>query len=657
MICFTLFFGFIGPVWTGLLPGGPSAFFANYELGLVICETGLVGLPYILALLVYPMMRIHFIRNKIESIGVSAFVAYLYAMAIAVAYPLSAYWITNMGNWIAQRYAFPEFDWVLPNWMVPPANIVQVTVTGGPIQWANWLPSILFFWIFQIVFSMFGLSLATIFRKQWIDVEKVPFPQAQIAHGIMERTTGLSRMKKPFAIGVLVGLVAQLPITLALILPWFPDIFGWRASTMCAMGIEYITPNSPLAFIVGLQTWNKQPLIFIMAYFVPLATQFSFVFFYIVQLVLSQVTYMMGYYTGLAEKAGCGRSRCPPTPFWGAPLGYKMWSHIGGSIGLTLMLVFHSRNYIANTFRTAFGKKKEISEEEEPLSYRGAYLMVITSVVTIIAFCMLSFDMSLPVAILMPITVFVFWLSETRVWGMSSMSPSCGSHANVFYRWFVWPTYPETWTRECIFANGVSAWVECQGPEMYGSMGSIYASFAAYKVAAMTNIHPRNIFKMLLIGLLLGPLATIIGYIWVIHTFGLTHLALGGWVGGGGPGTWTYESVLPTWPSTGSVMEWTPSVFFGIFSVVILSLLRARFVWFPLDPVGFWIAFSYIGMVDGMWLPFAVSWVLKLLTLRIGGSKAYEEMGVPFATGAAAGCFISIILGAILGITRFFVPF
>lgn len=363
-ICFVLFFGFIGPVWTGLLPGGPSAFFANYELGLVVCETGLAGLPYILALLVYPMMRIHFIRSRVESIGVSAFMAYLYTAAIAVAYPLSAYWVTNMGNWISQRYVYPEFDWVMPNWMVPPLDIVKVTVAGGQIQWASWLPSILFFWIFQIVFSMFGLSLATVFRKQWIDVEKVPFPQAQIANGIMERTTGLSRMKKPFAIGVLVGLVAQLPITLALIFPWFPDIFGWRASNMCAMGTQYITTDSPLASIVGLQTWNKQPLVFVMAYFVPLSTQFSFVFFYIVQLVLSQVTYMMGYYTGLAGKAGCGRSRCPPTPFWSAPLGYKMWSHVGGSIGLTLMLVFQGRNYIASTIRSAFGKKKEISEEE-----------------------------------------------------------------------------------------------------------------------------------------------------------------------------------------------------------------------------------------------------------------------------------------------------
>jgi len=49
--------------------------------------------------------------------------------------------------------------------------------------------------------------------------------------------------------------------------------------------------------------------------------------------------------------------------------------------------------------------------------------------------------------------------------------------------------------------------------------------------------------------------------------------------------------------------------------------------------------------------------VLKMLTLRIGGAKLYEGCGVPVASGAVAGCMIGMILGGIIWIIRFFIPF
>jgi hypothetical protein len=658
LICLALIIGFIGPAWLGFLPSFP--FNASYNLGLILCHTGLVGLPYYLALIIWPILNMNFVRKKIDkSIGIPTFIACLYTLGISIAYPLSEWWtFAGMGRWIAQRYNVPEYDWLLPEWMVPPRDVVEVMITGGPIHWEKWLSCITFFWIFQVVFAIFSLSIATIFRKQWIDIEKVPFPHTLMAYGIMERTSGLVRLGKIFALGVLIGLALQFPITLAMIFPWFPDIYGWRVNT-CGPGMTYITPDSPLAIIVGLEAWNKQPLLFVIAYLAPLSTSFSVIVFFIVDLILTQVTYTMGYYTGLLEKGGCGRCWCPPTPFWSPPLGYKLWSFVGGSIGITLMQLFLSRRYIIDTIKAAFGRGSKNFEEGEPVSYRTAYLMLFTSILAIIVFCMVSFDMSLFVAILMPITVFIFWFSEIRINGLSGIASTCGTHANVLYRWFVWPTLPDKpWSREFIFANGISAWHEFTGPEGPGAMGSIFSSFMSYKMASLTNVNNRDVFKLLLLCLVLSPLATIVGYIWVTHAFGLTRLSAGGDVNSWSPAHWVlYGGGIATWPSTGSIEEWTPPCLFGIFMVIALSLLRSRFVWFPLEPVGFWVAFAYSGQLVGMWLPFMVSWALKLLTLRIGGSKAYEEVGVPIATGVAAGCFISILFGAILGITRFFIPF
>jgi hypothetical protein len=58
-----------------------------------------------------------------------------------------------------------------------------------------------------------------------------------------------------------------------------------------------------------------------------------------------------------------------------------------------------------------------------------------------------------------------------------------------------------------------------------------------------------------------------------------------------------------------------------------------------------------------MWLPALIAWILKTITLRVGGSKLYENYGIPVATGFATG-FISIaFIGGLIGIYRFFFPF
>lgn len=46
-----------------------------------------------------------------------------------------------------------------------------------------------------------------------------------------------------------------------------------------------------------------------------------------------------------------------------------------------------------------------------------------------------------------------------------------------------------------------------------------------------------------------------------------------------------------------------------------------------------------------------------MLTLVIGGAKLYEGYGVPISSGAMVGCMMGMMLGGIIWITRFFIPF
>jgi hypothetical protein len=48
-----------------------------------------------------------------------------------------------------------------------------------------------------------------------------------------------------------------------------------------------------------------------------------------------------------------------------------------------------------------------------------------------------------------------------------------------------------------------------------------------------------------------------------------------------------------------------------------------------------------------MFTPFLIGWIAKMLTLKIGGVKVYEEYGVRIVTGFALMCFLLFLLGQI----------
>ncbi|MGQ9515423.1 MAG: hypothetical protein ACUVTL_10335 [Thermoproteota archaeon] len=51
------------------------------------------------------------------------------------------------------------------------------------------------------------------------------------------------------------------------------------------------------------------------------------------------------------------------------------------------------------------------------------------------------------------------------------------------------------------------------------------------------------------------------------------------------------------------------------------------------------------------------AWIMKTITLRVGGSKLYEQKGIPVAIGFVIGVVIVSILGGSFLVLRFFFPF
>jgi hypothetical protein len=91
---------------------------------------------------------------------------------------------------------------------------------------------------------------------------------------------------------------------------------------------------------------------------------------------------------------------------------------------------------------------------------------------------------------------------------------------------------------------------------------------------------------------------------------------------------------------------------FGLALVGILSMLRLRLMSFPLHPVGFLLAPSYV--IGEIWFSVMLGWLMKLIVLRFGGAGAFAAakrffIGLIFgeASAAAFWLIVSLMLNAL----------
>ncbi|MEM2702918.1 MAG: DUF6785 family protein [Candidatus Bathyarchaeia archaeon] len=661
VIVLSTFLGFLGTVWYSFLP---FPFFATNSLGIVLCGPEFIGTPFFIIIVFLAVQALavksSFLKKKASSITL----AYLYIIGVGVGYFINQQYPGCMlMRHLSLRVSNPTIaEWLLPEFMAPQAELVNQIITGtASIPWIDWIPFISFWSILHILFAFYFISIASIFRRQWIELEKVPFPHTMPAYQlirVVSAQTTESRvpsLTKLFTIGIIIGLLVQMPITFVAIFPWFPDIYGWRVNT-CATGGWWVPPGHPLASIAGLSILNKHPMVWALSYFAPLNILLSSLIFWIINIIIVQVAYIMGYYTGIESIGGCGRGWCTPSPLRDPPLRLFCVSHVGGLIGFALFYLILTRKYVINTIKAALGKGElRKMENEEPIPYRIAYITTIISFILISVLFMLC-GISLFAAILIPISAFIFWFAQVRLVGIVGVPTRANQFGSFFHRWLIWPDVPTPMTRDCALATHFARNWGADTPS--DGWPGLWTGFMSYRMASLTGVSSKNAFKVLLTSTIIAAIMTHITFVWVGYMFGVSKLpAISGYIGFDMYFACYTPEGVNRFPSPGNPVEWMPNVLVGIVAVGLLSFIHAKFIWFPLDPIGFIMAFSLDGYQWGMALPFFVAWVAKTLTLRIGGSKAYEEYGAPVAGGIVVGCLIASLIGGVMMIVRFFYPY
>ncbi|HYA21554.1 MAG TPA: DUF6785 family protein [Thermoproteota archaeon] len=193
-------------------------------------------------------------------------------------------------------------------------------------------------------------------------------------------------------------------------------------------------------------------------------------------------------------------------------------------------------------------------------------------------------------------------------------------------------------------ANTQAAWATATAPFITAGFGGWmiqgsehpWALTGTYALAQATKTKETDIFDAQLLAMVFIAVVGTLFATYVLYGSGLGKL--GGFSSGGFIGNMAGWAVTDSSPP--SSMDFTQLIV-AIVVAGVLFYLRASFSWWFFSP---YVLFFY----DNMWLlNGGISWILKVITLRVFGAKAYEETGVPIAVGFLAGVtlFAMLIMG------------
>ena len=265
---------------------------------------------------------------------------------------------------------------------------------GGPVPWAEWMPALSWNILRLIVYYLSFAFLASLFRRQWVDIEALPFPYAtgaakliDMAYEKEDRSTTLFGNKWLW-LGLLLGFIAMFPYW-----GWvIPGLGFTKLDYAYSLGIDLtplvLIPLAPLNF-------NFDAFLIGASFLVPVKTLLSYI---IVTIIIHWIWWPLMAYTGIWEAqpagtAGAGHGlSCivwrggpgigPRQLAWSETYGAIQWLAFGAMFGLIFYPILVTfRGELANGIKALFGKAPPEVEEREPMRYAyllGGYLILTT---------------------------------------------------------------------------------------------------------------------------------------------------------------------------------------------------------------------------------------------------------------------------------------
>jgi hypothetical protein len=527
-----------------------------------------------------------------------------------IAFPF--YFATPGNRWA--QHLFP----ILPTWLTvrDPAMITPFFRGQSTLytreHLAAWLVPTLCWVAFGTAMIVVMMCLNVLFRKQWVDRERLTFPVIHLPLEMIDNPGPLFRnrlMWGGFAIAASISLLNGL----SFLFPAVPSIQVTEYDLA-----PFITTKPWSA--VGWTPVAFYPFAIGLGFLLPVDLLFSCWFFYLywkMQRVVANAT---------------GWDVTPQFP-------YIPEQVFGAIVAIGASLLWSSRSYLREVWRAASAGSPAARRDgpTEALSYRGALLGAAGGTAFLLAFSVLA-GMSLGWAMLFFAIYFLVVLVITRI------RAELGPPVHDFH--LIGPDHV------MIEAFGSRAFA---GGDL-GMIGMYWWFNRAYrghpmphgleglKMADRTRTRHREVF----VGSILAGSLGMLSSMWAFTHLGYQLGTAAKFWSGHGYGWDIYNRLnqwvtAPTPGQPGMVM----AMGVGLAATLVLIALRASFFGWPFHPIGYAISGSW--SMNLVWLPLLIAWMAKLTVLRYGGLRLYRA-ALPFFLGLILGDVTMGTLWSLIGI-------
>jgi hypothetical protein len=564
-------------------------------------------------------------------------------------------WTFNSGLFYYGAYNPTSSDvfWSkVPSFLLPARTALKAFYEGGLFDLGAWFAPALFWTLWSIAVFAGGMFWAYILRKPLVEVERVPFPfsapaaymikyyyEGEEKGGLTARTLFNLKTKtgKILWLGFIVGFImlmpasfqAFLPIPLPTYLQVLP-IYDWFMPI-----VEKILPG---AYVGG---WFP-PIDILILLLVPTDILLTGTLYYIIFGIIYPV---IGVAAGILPWSP-GYDPNEYATYVG-PWNSGWFGMVGISVGLGIWVVWNYRSHFAKVLSSLTSKEK-LEDEGMPYSWI-AIGSVATFVLLLVLWIAAGGNPILGLIGIIFYIVFLYgWVYESAIAYPTSVTntpygiPLFYTIGNALGQWGPWPDQRS-------FMDVALFWT-LGGPGSRQSAFQMHSQFLLYGVGRENKVRARDILIVSVITMI--SIAFTVQFLtpWWYTVFGgknnLGAVDYNEWSFGD---AWNYSYGTPA-GSIPSQLMIILYVILGIVTTFVMFILRARFAWFPLHPVGIAMVTTW-GITHGTL--FTVAFIIKYLFLKLGGSRSVEEIGIPLAVGATIGAGTAYGLACVLAfITR-----
>lgn len=533
---------------------------------------------------------------------------------------VSPYYYASAENKYEELFLHHAPSWFAPQDERAVTAFFEGLRPGERLPWEQWFTPLCMWGLFTALLYALVMFLSVIFRKQWVDGEKLSFPLVSLPMEMTAETT------HPLRAGAFLGnRVMWIGFAIAVLLQFqnglkfhYPQLPGLRL--YCSFHQLFREPpwNS-----VGWVPGHIWPVVIGVTVLLRSEVSFSLWFFFWFTKLQRLVAHVLGF-----------KGHTEPTT-WGEA-GWLGMQPVGGYVAYVALSFWVARLHLGDVWRAALGRGGKGDDDDDALPARTCVIGIICCFVGLMWWCMAA-GMSLPVALGQMVIYVILAVALTKVVAESGLLFVQATLSSL-------ETMATLVGTEAIGARNLTVGMFIERGFMTDLRAFLMPSFMqSLKIADLANMDKRRMLAVFGLTIFVSTIICYWANLKIVYTY--SGMACNSWfIKGAGPGGFRLLQSFLMSPRDASLTNVLAMTAGGGFTLLLFHL-RQRFVWFPLHPVGFIMMQTYPMKV--LWFSTFIGWAFKAVIMRYGGPKGLLTL-LPVFLGLAFGDIFMMVVWLIV---------